>query len=101
MSATLEMPVRYAPVIEDEFDDVDGGAVVQVVLGIIGGLITAVGASYATGQVAGEKAYYAGLRNDEYQASKWNVRGYIINYGGPVFGGAFILGFENKFYSML
>ncbi|MCU1409745.1 MAG: hypothetical protein JWR04_452 [Rhodoglobus sp.] len=101
MSATLEMPVRYAEIGEEEFDEVDGGAAIGAVLAIISGVIGAIGASYATGQIAGERAYYAGLRNPEYQAQKWGIRGYILNYGGPVFGGAFALGFENKFYSMI
>lgn len=99
MSATLEMPVRYAPVVEDEFDDVDGGAV--PIIAIVGAVIASIGASYGGGQVAGERAYYAGLRNPEYQEVKWNVRGFVLGIGGPVLGGAFMLGFENKFYSMI
>lgn len=99
MSAVLEMPVSYVSIADDEFDEVDGGAV--PVIAIIGAVIAAGGAAYTMGQVAGERSYYAGLRNPEYQSIKWSVRGSVIGFLGVPLGGIFMLGFENKFYSMI
>jgi len=99
MSALLEMPVRYTTILDDEFDDIDGGAV--PVLAIIAAAVAAGGTIYGIGQVAGERAYYAGLRNAEYQDVKWNVRAGVIGIVGLVPGGILLTGFENKFYSMI
>lgn len=99
MTALLEMPVRYNTILEDEFDEIDGGAV--PVLAIIAGAIAVGGGIYAIGQVAGERAYYAGLRNSEYQQVKWGVRGSVIGMVGLIAGGILMTGFENKFYSMI
>lgn len=102
MSATLEMPVRYAPVVEDEFDDVDGGAIgIGAVTAIIGAVIGTGAALYRIGEISAERAYGAGLRNDEYQTIKWNVRGFALGTLGAPAGGIVMLGFENKFYSLI
>lgn len=102
MSAVLEMPIRYATIVEDEFNDIEGGAIgVGAVVGIITAAIAVGGSYYAIGQVAGERAYYAGLRNPEYQQIKWGVRAGAVAAAGVVGGPIIMSGFENKFYSMI
>ncbi len=99
LSALLEMPVSYTTVADDEFDDLEGGAV--PVLAIIAAAIGSLGALYAAGTYAAQRCYYAGLRNPEYQQVKWNVRGGVLGIAGIAAGGAVLLGFENQFYSMI
>lgn len=99
MTATLEMPATYTDIVDADLDELDGGAV--PVLGIIAAVIAGGGAVYTMGQVAGERAYYAGLRNPEWQRVKWSARGTAVGLLGVVGGGIFMLGFENKFYSMI
>ena len=70
------------------------------ILAIIGAAIAVGGSYYAMGERAGQRAYYAGLRNAEYQRVKWQVRGYLVAVFGPVGMPIFMTGFENKFYSM-
>jgi hypothetical protein len=101
MSAVLEMPISYTTIGEDEFDDIEGGITVGAVVGIIGAAIAVGGAYYAIGQRAGERSYYAGLRNPKYQEIKWGVRAGAIALAGPVGGPIIMTGFENKFYSMI
>lgn len=98
MSATLELPSGFAPVADDELDTLDGGT---PVIAIVGAVIAAGGAAYGMGQVAGQRSYYAGLRNPEYQTIKWNVRGFVLGTLGAPLGGVFMIGFENQFYSMI
>lgn len=98
MSLTLEMPITYTTIAEDEFDDIDGGVV--PVLAIIGAVVAVGGSLYAMGQVAGERSYYAGLRNSEYQKYKWNYRAGAVALLG-VGGAIFMVGFETKFYEMV
>ncbi|KAA0961999.1 hypothetical protein [Microbacterium sp. ANT_H45B] len=107
MTAVLERPAEYLDLLEEEFDDIDGGAItVGAVVGIITAAIATGAALYGAGQVAGERAYYAGLRNSYYQQIKWQVRGGVISFAGSiglagaVAGGIVMTGFENKFYSM-
>jgi hypothetical protein len=100
MSMVLELPTAYRDVSSDELDDIEGGIGVPAVLGIITAAIGIGGSLYAGGRVAGERAYYAGLRNKTYQKIKWQVRAGVAGIT-PV-GSPFIMsGFENKFYSMI
>lgn len=101
MSAVLEMPISYTTIDEDEFDDIEGGITAGTVIGIIGAAVAVGGALYGAGQVAGERAYHAGLRNPKYQEIKWTVRTGVLASVGLVAGGIVMSGFENKFYSMI
>jgi hypothetical protein len=96
----MEMPASYSVLADEDFDDLEGGIGAAAVIGIIGGAMAIGGGLYHAGQVAGERAYRAGLRNGTYQKIKWQVRGAV--FGLSPAGGAFIMtGFENKFYSMI
>lgn len=107
MTAVLERPSEYLDLLEEEFDDVDGGIGAGAVIGIIGGAMAIGAGLYGAGQVAGERAYYAGLRNPTYQQIKWQVRTGVIGIsssmglGGAIAAGIVMTGFENKFYSMV
>ena len=87
-------------------DNIDGAIGVGAVVGIIAGAMAAGGGLYGAGQVAGERAYYAGLRNSYHQKIKWQARGGVIaaassiGLAGAIAGGIVMGGFENKFYSM-
>jgi hypothetical protein len=104
MEAILEkellLPNQYVDVTDQEMEYVDGGVAIATILGIVTAVIAASGATYGAGRVAGERAYYAGLRNSTYQKWKWQIRAAAVGVGG-VAGGIFMLGFENKFYSMI
>lgn len=71
------------------------------ILAIIGAVIAVGGTYYGMGQAAGERSYWAGLRNAEYQRVKWQVRLAAMAPLGTVGGQIFMTGFENKFYSMV
>lgn len=102
VSVVLEMPVTYTEVAAEELDDIDGGAIgtVGAVVGIIVGAWAIGGGLYHGGRAAGERAYYAGLRNKTYQKIKWQVRAAVFGMS-PAGGGFVMAGFENKFYSMI
>lgn len=106
MSVVLQRPAESIDLHEGEFDELDGGIGPAAVIGIIGGAMAIGGGLYAAGQVAGERAYHAGLRNSYYQQIKWQVRSGVIGYAssiglaGSIAGGIVMTGFENKFYSM-
>ncbi|MGG7507504.1 hypothetical protein [Plantibacter sp. YIM 135249] len=68
---------------------------------IIGAVISGGGLAYNMGVNAGERVYHNGIRNPEYQANKWGIRAMVIAALGPVAGGLFISGFENKFYFLV
>jgi hypothetical protein len=70
------------------------------IFAIIGAALALGGSYYAMGERAGQRAYYAGLRNAEYQRVKWSVRSLVFSALGPVGMPIFMTGFENKFYSM-
>jgi len=70
------------------------------IFAIIGAVIAAGGSYYVMGEPAGQRAYYAGLRNAEYQRVKWSVRSFMLSVFGPVGIPIFMTGFGNKFYSM-
>lgn len=100
MSMILEMPASYGELARDELYEIEGGIGVGAVVGIIGGAMAIGGGLYHAGQIAGERAYHAGLRNKTYQKIKWQVRGAVA--GMSPAGSPFIMsGFENKFYSMI
>jgi len=96
----LVMPKQFIDVSQEEMEYVDGGVAVGTILGIITAVIAVSGATYAAGQVAGERAYYAGLRNSTYQKWKWQIRAAAFAIS-PIGGSIFMVGFENKFYSMI
>lgn len=71
------------------------------VLAIIAAAAAAGATAHAAGTEAAKAAYYAGLRNPQYQAVKWQIRALGVSIFGPVLGGGFMLGFQNQFYPML
>ena len=71
------------------------------IIAIVMAAIAVGGSYYGMGTAAGEKAYYAGLRNPEYQNVKWQVRAAAVGALGVIGGPVFMTGFENKFYSMI
>lgn len=92
------LPKNYQEVAQEEMQYMDGGIALTAVLGIIGGVIAVGGASYATGQAIGERVYYSGYTNRQYQKDKWKIRAAVVGLTG-VLGVTVMLGFENKFYS--
>ena len=96
----LMLPASFEDVHEDEMEYLNGGVAVGPILGIVATVISISGATYGAGKIAGERAYYAGLRNSTYQKWKWQIRGAAIAVGS-IAGGIFMIGFENQFYSMV
>ena len=96
----LVMPNQFIEVTNEEMEYVDGGIAVGTIVHIVTGVIAVSGSSYGAGRIAGERAYYAGLKNKTYQKWKWRIRAAVVSLS-PVTGTAFMLGFENKFYSMI
>lgn len=95
----LVMPNNYVVLEEEEMMYLDGGDLgLSAVLGIVSGVIAMGGAAYGAGTAAGTRAYYAGLRNSEYQRIKWHIRAFAVATG-HVFGAVFMSGFENAFYA--
>ncbi|TWX38708.1 hypothetical protein ES689_08835 [Frigoribacterium sp. ACAM 257] len=82
-----------------EANDAETAAV--PIIAIVMAAIAVGGSYYGMGTAAGEKAYYAGLRNQEYQNVKWKVRTAAMGALGVVGGPIFMTGFENNFYSMI
>lgn len=62
-------------------------------------VIRSVEAIYKAGEVLGQRVYYSGYTNKQYQKDKWKIRISVIGLAGPIFGVSVMLGFENKFYS--
>jgi hypothetical protein len=87
-------------VADEEFDEIEGGIGAAGVIAIIGGAMGIGAGLYTIGQVAGERAFHAGLRNRQYQSIKWSVRAGVNGFAGPIAGSILMAGFENKFYSM-
>lgn len=93
----LVMPSSYAVMNEEEMTYVEGGA---GVIAIITAVIAAIGASYGAGQAVGQRLYYNGITTSEkWSKYKWKARAAVVPFGAC--GGAFILGLENKLYSMI
>lgn len=63
MTTTIQRPNEYIDLTDDELDDIDGGIAPLVVVGIVTGAKAVGGGLYHVGMVAGQRAYYAGLRN--------------------------------------
>ena len=72
---------------------------IGIVLTIIGIAIAASALAYNAGTWADERLYWRGLRNKKYQKYKSTIRTLVLGVG-KYFGGLFMTGFENKFYSM-
>lgn len=114
-SASQVAPDEAATVLSDESSvhmtapglDGTGGAGADYetravpVIAIITTVILAGGAAYAMGEKAALRAYYAGLRNGQWQSVKWQARATAVGMMGPVGGPIFMTGFENKFYSLI
>jgi hypothetical protein len=97
---TLVMPKNFVSVSSDEMEYVDGGSLtVAAVVGIVAGCIGIAIGLNNLGRIAGERAYYAGLRNARYQQIKWAVRAGILGVFGIIGGALVATGFENAFYS--
>ena len=98
----LVMPSSYAVMDEEEMMYVEGGITVETVCAIIGTAIAVGGASYAGGQAVGERLYYNGIKTSKKWAKyKKKARLAAIGVGGVVYGPIFMLGLENKLYSMM
>lgn len=96
----LVMPSSYAVMDEEEMMYVEGGITVEAVVGIITVALAAGGSVYGAGQVAGGRLYYAGINTQKKWAKyKWTARAIAISLS--VGGTIFILGLENKLYSMM
>lgn len=97
----LVMPSNYAVMYEDEMIYVDGGITVEGVCAIIGAVIAVGGATYGAGQVCGERLYYAGVNTSKkWKKYKWAARATAISLQ-PALGSIFMIGLENKLYSMM
>ena len=100
----LVMPSNYVVMDNNEMEYVDGGRKlpsVQDICAIIGAAIALGGASYAMGQAVGERIYYAGVTSK----STWGLfkvpaTAAAVLAGGALLGPIFMLGLENKLYSM-
>lgn len=96
----LVMPSNYAVINEEEMTYVDGGIAVSTVCTIIGTAIAVSGATYGAGQAVGQRLYYAGINSrKKWSKFKWAARAAALSCGGAL-GGIFMLGLENKLYSL-
>lgn len=85
----------------EEMAYVEGGITIEAICAIVGAVIGAGGATYATGQVCGERLYYAGINSSKKWAKyKWYARVAAMAIS-PAIGGIFMVGLENKLYSMM
>lgn len=95
----LVLPNHYVALEQEEMMYLEGGDLgISAVLGTVSGVIAMGGAIYGAGTAATTRAYYAGLRNSEYQRIKWQIRAFAVVLG-HAFGVAFMTGFENAFYA--
>lgn len=67
-------------------------------LPIITAVILAGGAADGMGRQAAIKLHDAGLSQAEYEGIKWGLRAAVIELLTPIFGGIFMVSFENTFY---
>lgn len=92
-------PRNYQEIDNEEMMYLDGGSLtVGAVVGIVSSVIGGFGATYGAGQIIGERVYYSGYTNKQYQKDKWAIRAAVVGLAG-VLGVTVMLGFENKFYS--
>lgn len=95
----LVLPNNYIVIEQEEMMYLDGGEPLSV-SAIVTMALAIGGASYSTGYVLGERVYYAGYTNADYQKNKWLIRAAFA----PAFGGLgaiVLLGFENRFYALV
>ncbi len=94
----LVMPSNYVVMDEEEMTYVEGGS------GALGAIVSAIaigGATYGAGQVCGERIYYMGITTRaKWKKYKVPARLLAIRIGGIGPGAVFMLGLENKLYSM-
>ncbi|WP_415748752.1 hypothetical protein [Streptococcus pseudopneumoniae] len=88
----LVLPNNYVDLEQEEMMYLDGGEPMSI-SAIVALAITIGGASYSTGYVLGERVYYSGYKNSDYQKNKWGIRGAI--------GAIVMLGFENRYYALV
>lgn len=94
----LVMPKNYVVMNEEEMTYVEGGITIEAVCAIICTTIAVNGAFYGAGMACGERLYYAGITTQrKWSKYKWQARAIAIRLGG----GIFMLGLENKLYSMM
>lgn len=91
----LVMPSNYAIMNEEEMRNLEGGAILEVILAVV----TLHGAGYGAGAAAGRKVGYMGYTKAEYKKIKWQVR-YFMSATFATLGIATMLGFEDGFYSI-
>lgn len=100
----LIAPTNYELISEDEAKIIIGGITVEAVVGIIAGVIaagvTAGTAIHQIGRVAGERVFYSGYPNSEYQKHKWAIRAGVIG-ANPLIGALVMTGFENRYYELV
>lgn len=97
----LVMPSSYAVMDEEEMMYVEGGIGVEAVCAIITTALAAGGATYGAGMAVGERLYYYGITTkSEWSKYKWQVRAVAIAVAGAP-GSIFVMGLENKLYSMM
>lgn len=71
------------------------------VFAILFGMYAVGGGTYWIGQKAGEHFSAVGVTQSEYQVVKWSLRGGALGVLGLPVGGIFLVGLENKFYSLV
>lgn len=95
----LRLPNSFVDVEKDEMEYIDGGIAPAAVIGIIVGCMAIGGGLYAIGRAAGDRVYYSGYSNTQYQQNKWFIRAGVIASLGVVVGGIVMTGFENEYYA--
>ena len=97
----LVMPSNYAVMDSEEMTYVEGGIALSTVATLITIGISVCGASYGSGVAVGQRLYYAGIRTSkQWSKYKWSARAVAVAIS-PVLGSVFMLGVENKLYSMI
>jgi len=96
----MVLPSRYVVVDQNEMEYIDGGMTSFAVLGVIATAVTTGVGMYNLAEKAGERVYYMGLTNVEYQSMKWYLRAGVMGLFGVIWGPVVLLGFENGFYSL-
>ncbi|VPE18662.1 Membrane protein [Streptococcus pneumoniae] len=95
----LILPNNYVDLEQEEMMYLDGGEPMSI-SAIVALAITIGGASYSTGYVLGERVYYSGYKNSDYQKNKWGIRGAMLAVFGAI-GAVVMLGFENRYYALV
>ena len=96
------MPSSYAVMDNDEMTYVNGGSItIGTVCAIITAAIGIGTASYSGGKAVGQRLYYAGVTTNKiWSKYKWTARSLAIRLSA-IYGTIFMLGLENKLYSMI